>query len=87
MSVEHATGPPGKWKTVQPVGPSSYSATPISSPGKSKRSSGPSKLVCGTSSAVSFERRAIGAWNQEVRAARPATISESTEVSAATSAR
>src|SRR5205814_3409317 len=25
----------GRWNTVHPVGPSSYSATPISSPGKS----------------------------------------------------
>src|SRR5712691_3063042 len=31
--------PPAKWKTVQPVGPSSYSATPIRRPGKSSSSS------------------------------------------------
>ena len=39
MSIEHAAPPGGRWKTVQPVGPSSYSATPTRSPGKSKRSS------------------------------------------------
>src|ERR687886_159136 len=42
-----AVAPPGKWKTVQPVGPSSYSATPISRPGKSSSSAGPSKSVRG----------------------------------------
>ena len=47
----------GRWKTVQPVGPSSYSATPIARPGRSKRSSGPSSSVRGTSSAVSLESR------------------------------
>src|SRR5919204_147268 len=38
-SCTTCTRPRVKWNTVHPVGPSSYSATPISSPGKSKRSS------------------------------------------------
>src|SRR5215207_7052891 len=54
--------PCGKWKTVQPVGPSSYSATPISRPGKSSSSDGPSKSVRGVSSAVSFVGRATLAF-------------------------
>src|SRR5438045_7591273 len=58
-SVEQSA-PSGKWKTVHPVGPSSYSATPISRPGKSKSSVGPSKATTGTSSARSWERRGTG---------------------------
>jgi hypothetical protein len=55
-SIEHEA-PSGKWKTVQPVGPSSYSATPISSPGKSNSSISPSNDVRGTRSAVSLVKR------------------------------
>src|SRR5438552_7916869 len=45
----------GKWKTVHPVGPSSYSATPTSSPGNSKLSARASaKSVRGASRIVSF---------------------------------
>src|SRR5438552_13553934 len=44
-----------KWKTVHPVGPSSYSATPTSSPGNSKLSARASaKSVRGGSRIVSF---------------------------------
>src|SRR4029450_935775 len=39
MSTEQAAPPGGRWKTVQPVWPSSYSAIPTRSPGKSNRSS------------------------------------------------
>src|SRR5919202_6418781 len=38
-SCTTCTEPRVKWNTVQPVGPSSYSAIPISSPGKSSSSS------------------------------------------------
>src|SRR5512132_638738 len=39
MSTEQAAPPGGRWKTVHPVGPSSYSAIPTRRPGKSNRSS------------------------------------------------
>ena len=65
-SIEEAA-PAGKWKTVQPVGPSSYSATPISRPGKANSSEGPSNSVRGLSSAVSFVRRATGRTIQSAR--------------------
>src|SRR6267143_5314073 len=45
----------GKWSTVQPVGPSAYSATPTSRPGKSNSSTRFAPMsVRGTSRAVSF---------------------------------
>src|SRR5919109_586401 len=58
-STEHAA-PAGKWKTVQPVGPSSYSATPIWRPGKAKRSSAPPPPATGTRAEVSFVSRGTG---------------------------
>src|SRR5581483_3207487 len=51
-----SAAPVGTWKTVQPVGPSAYSATPTWSPGKSKLRAGPSKSVSGVSWRWSFER-------------------------------
>src|SRR5437867_11337408 len=53
MSTEQAA-PSGKWKTVQPVGPSRYSATPTSRPGKSNVSRGGSQALWGARSAVSL---------------------------------
>ena len=58
MSVAHAAPVGRNEKTVQPVGPSSYSAQPISRPGSSNANAGPSKLVTGFKSAVSFVSRA-----------------------------
>ena len=60
-SVAHAAPSGRNEKTVQPVGPSSYSAQPISRPGSSNSSAGPSKLVRGVRSAVSFVNRATAA--------------------------
>src|SRR5436190_5517287 len=61
--------PLGKWKTVHPVGPSSYSATPISMPGKSNSSAGPSNAVRGVSSSVSFVGRDTAVTLQSARGA------------------
>jgi hypothetical protein len=54
MSVAHAA-PFGKEKTVHPVGPSRYSATPIRSAGKSKVRRGGSYATCGSSFVESFD--------------------------------